>query len=828
MRKRSIAFVAALFIASTVMQSGVQHAQSPAKSASGYLMPPKVIVDMLDAPPTPGVSIAPDRRTVALLARRSMPTLADLAEPIHRIAGARINPKTNGRQQRGGGITAITLKSIADGTEKKITVPANANISGVSFSPDGKRLSFTNTKDNGIELWVADTATGQSKLVSGTDRLNGTTGDPCDWLKDGVTLLCQLVPSGRGPMPAAPAVPTGPNIQENYGKASPAATVQDLIKTNYDEELFDYYFTSQLAAIDSATGRKTLIGRPGILSNVAASPSGEYILISRIKRPFSRLVPMGGFPNDVEIWNRRGEVARKIADVPSSEGIPINGTQTGPRGIRWRPDAPATITWVEALDGGNLKNNVPHRDKVVALAAPFSSAPIEVAKTEWRFGGLSYTEKGLMLLSESDRATRRIRTWILETGAEPRKLWERRQQDAYSNPGSPVIRRDGGAGGGGGFGGGFGAGLIMQRGDFIYLTGQGSSPEGDRPFLDRLDLKTLKAERLFRCGEKSYESVVAPLDDEAKTVLTVYETSSEVPNYFVRDLAAGTKRAITQFKDPAPQLSGVEKQFVTYQRKDGVKLSGTLYLPPGYKKGERLPLIMWAYPREFTDSDTASQISGSPYRFTRVSGISHLFLLTQGYAIFDNPTMPIVGAGETANDNYVQQLVASAEAAVNKVVEMGVADRDRIGVGGHSYGAFMTANLLAHSDLFRAGIARSGAYNRTLTPFGFQAERRTFWEVPDVYAKMSPFWYANKVNEPILLIHGEADDNSGTFPIQSERFYMALKGHGATVRYVTLPYEAHGYTGRESVMHTLAEMINWADKYVKNAGPRQAARAATN
>jgi len=827
MRKRSFAFVATLVIALSSVQYG-QTRQQPA-TASGYLTPPKVIVDILDAPPTPGVAVAPDRRTVALLARRSMPAIAELAEPIHRIAGARINPKTNGRQQRGGGITAITLKSIADGTERKITVPPNANIGGVSFSPDGKRLSFTNTKENGIELWVADTATGQSKLLSGTDRLNGTTGDPCDWLKDGVTLLCQLVPAGRGPAPAEPRTPTGPNIQENHGKAAPAATVQDLIKTNHDEGLFEHYFTSQLATIDSATGRKTLVGKPGILESVTASPGGEYILVSRIKRPFSRLVPMGGFPSDVEVWNRRGEVVRKIADVPSSEGIPINGVQTGPRGVRWRPDKAATITWVEALDGGNPRNNVPFRDRAVALAAPFSGEPVEVAKTEWRFGGLSYTEKGIALLSESDRATRRIRTWILEAGAQPRKLWERRQQDAYNNPGTPVVKRDGGGGGGGrGGGGGFGGfggggGLIIQRGDSIYLSGQGASPDGDRPFLDRLDLKTLKTERLFRAAEKAYESVVAPLDDDAKTLLTEYETLTDPPNYYVRDLAAATKRAITQFKDPAPQFAGVEKQFVTYQRKDGVKLSGTLYLPPGYKRGERLPLVMWAYPREFTDTDTASQVSGSPYRFTRVGGTSHLFLLTQGYAIFDNPTMPIVGAGETANDTYVEQLVASAEAAVNKVVEMGVADRDRIGVGGHSYGAFMTANLLAHSDLFRAGIARSGAYNRTLTPFGFQAERRTFWEIPDIYARMSPFWYANKINEPILLIHGEADDNSGTFPIQSERLYMALKGHGATVRYVTLPYEAHGYAARESVLHTLAEMVNWADKYVKNAGPKTTA-----
>ena len=831
MRMRKLAYAAALIIAAAAVQFA-QTSQHPA-TTSGYLTPPKVIVDILDAPPTPSVVVSPDHRTVALLNRRSLPTIAELAQPIHRVAGARINPKTNGRQQRGGNVIAITLKSIAEGAEKKVTLPSNPNIGDVSFSPDGKRLSFTNTKANGIELWVADTATGQSKLVSGTDRLNAAAGDPVDWLKDGVTLLVQLVPAGRGPVPVEPAVPTGPNIQENYGKVAPSATYEDMIKTNHDEVLFEYYFTGQLATIDSNTGRKTLVGKPGIFESVTPSTSGEYILVSRIKRPFSRLVPMNGFPSDVEIWNRRGDVVKKIADVASSEGIPINGVQTGPRSYRWRPDQPATITWVEALDNGDLKNKVPFRDRVVTLAAPFAGSPAEIIKTEWRFGGLSYTEKGIALLSESDRATRRTRTWILAAGAEPRKLWDRRQQDAYTNPGNPVVRRDGGAGGrgfggggGGGFGGG-GGGVILQQGDYIYLSGTGASKDGDRPFLDRLDLKTLKTDRLFRSAEKTYEAIIAPLDDDAKTILTEYETSTEPPNYYVRDLAAGTKRAITRFKDPAPQLAGVEKQFITYERKDGVKLSGTLYLPPGYKKGERLPLVMWAYPREFTDSDTASQVSGSPYRFTRVSGISHLFLLTQGYAILDNPTMPIVGSGETANDKYVEQLVASAEAAVNKVVEMGVADRDRIGVGGHSYGAFMTANLLAHCDLFRAGIARSGAYNRTLTPFGFQSERRTFWEVPEIYSKMSPFNYANKIKAPILLMHGEADDNSGTFPIQSERFYMALKGHGATVRYVTLPFEPHGYIGRESTLHTLAEMINWMDKYVKNAGPRENSAAVS-
>jgi dipeptidyl aminopeptidase/acylaminoacyl peptidase len=466
------------------------------------------------------------------------------------------------------------------------------------------------------------------------------------------------------------------------------------------------------------------------------------------------------------------------------------------------------VMWVEALDGGDPKAKVPARDRVLGLDAPFTAEPTELARTEFRFGGLQWTEAGVPILTESDRATRVTRTWLVGApGVPARKLWERKQQDRYADPGQPVMRP--------------GRGAVMQVGDDIYLSGTGASPQGDRPFLDRLNLKTLATERIFQTDEKSYETVTTLLTDDAKQLLTRWETKTDFPNYYVRDRAAGTTRALTQFKDPAPQLTGVQKQLVTYDRKDGVKLSATVYLPPDYKPGTKLPFVLWAYPAEFTDAATASQVSGSANRFTTISGASQLLFLTQGYGVMDNPTMPIVGPGETANDTYVEQLVASAEAAINKIVDMGVADRDRIGVAGHSYGAFMTANLLAHSRLFRAGAARSGAYNRTLTPFGFQNEQRTFWEVPDIYAKMSPFWYAHKVEDPILLIHGEADNNSGTFPIQSERFYMALKGNGKTVRYVTLPLEAHGYAARESNLHVMHEWIAWFDTYVKNAKPRQ-------
>jgi dipeptidyl aminopeptidase/acylaminoacyl peptidase len=822
---RRTAWGGLLLILSAISLHRVATAQSAPAAAdtSKYQIPSSQIVATFDAPPLPQVIVSPTRQVMAITIRKGSPSLAELARPTLRLAGLRVDPRNNGphRTATNGGGSRITLKRIGDGREIPVSIPPQANVSNVHFSPDGSRLSFTNTKDASIELWIADTTTGQGRMISGADRLNAANGDPCDWLHDSVTMICQFVPPDRGAVPAEPLVPAGPTVLENHDKAAPAPTYEDMIRTSHDERLFDYYFSSQLATIDTTSGRRTTIGRPAIFEAVTPSPDDRFILVSRVTRPYAHLIPIDGFPQQIEIWNRRGEVARTVAEIPSREGVTLTGVRTGPREYRWRPDQPATLLWVEALDGGDLKNKVPFRDKIVALEAPFTSTPVEFGKTEYRFQSLSFTEKGVALVGESDRTTRRVRTWILEPGAQPRKLWDRRSEDRYADPGTPLVRGDERTTIAGGRGG-RPSGAVMQRGDDVYLAGDGASPEGERPFLDRLNLKTLVTERLFRSDAKSYETPIAPLTDDATRVLTRAESLIEPPNYYIRTLGSGgARQPLTAFNDPQEFFRGVQRQLITYARKDGVQLSATLYLPPGYTKGERLPVVMWAYPREFSDADTASQVVGSPNRFTLVTpGNSHMYLLFAGYAILDGPTMPIVGPGETANDHYVEQLVASAQAAIDKVVEMGIADRDRIGVGGHSYGAFMTANLLAHSRLFRAGFAESGAYNRSLTPFGFQSERRTFWEVPDLYGKMSPFFFAHQIKDPIYLTHGEMDDNSGTFPIQSERFYMALKGHGATVRYVTLPYEAHGYAARETHLHLIAEKIAWFDKYVKNAAAK--------
>jgi dipeptidyl aminopeptidase/acylaminoacyl peptidase len=773
---------------------------------STYLTPPKVIADMLDAPALPGVSLSPTRSAIVLLERNSLPSIAEVSAPMLRLAGMRISPRTNGLH-RPGGIRGLAFKSLPDGDEKPVKLPAGAVVQDGSFSPDGKRYAFTLVQQQGIELWLAEVSSGRAHALP-IGPLNAVAGNPCTWLSDGASLLCRLVPATRGPAPSAPGVPTGPNVQEHHGQAAPVPTFEDLLQNDHDDALFEHYYASQLALVEASSGKVTLVGQPGLFETAEMSPSDEFILTSTLKRPFSRLVGASRFPKSVDIVNRRGETVKRLAELPVAENIPINGVAAGPRSFRWNPSEPATLVWVEALDRGDPQVKVPNRDRVLALSAPFSDGPRELAQTQFRFSGISWTERGIALLTESDRRTRRTATWILRGPDPPGQLWNRSQEDAYTNPGAPLTRSA------------RGGSVIVQIGDSIYLAGSGASPAGDRPFMDRLNLTTRATERLFQSPDKTYETVIAVLGADGRSILTRHETAAEPPNYFVRDLRDGRRRAVTLFKDPSRQLAGVTKELITYTRNDGVKLSATLYLPPGYRNGERLPMLMWAYPREFIDPGAAGQVTGSPNRFTTIAWESlQLLLLTQGYAVLDGPTMPIVGPGDTANDTYVEQLVASAQAAIEAVVQRGVVDRHRIAIGGHSYGAFMTANLLAHSDLFRAGIARSGAYNRTLTPFGFQNEQRTFWEVPAVYGRMSPFFYADKVNEPILLIHGEADNNSGTFPIQSERFYMALKGHGATVRYVTLPAESHAYQARESILHTVAEMLNWADKYVKNAVP---------
>jgi dipeptidyl aminopeptidase/acylaminoacyl peptidase len=789
-----------------------------------YQKPSKAILDALNAPVTPTLTINP-ARTFAMQGQAvRYPPIAELSQPMLRLAGMRINPKTNGLHNTTFN-SSLTLRKLPEGTEIKVDLPSNPKLSLGRWSPDATKFAFTNTTEKGVELWIGDTS-GKTHRVEGV-RVNevmgggfaggggrgGAGAGPSDvqWLPDGKSLLITMVKPNRGAAPVEPTVPVGPHVQESLGGAAPVVTHEDMLQNPNDEDLFEYYATSQLATIDVATGKVNPIGKTGIIESAHISPDGKNLLVTTIHRPFSYLHAARQFPKEIEIWDMTGKVLHKVASEPLEDRVPINGVLTGPRNIVWRPTEGATLIWVEALDGGDLKNKVPFRDKIVALKAPFTSATREIYKTEQRFAGMQFFEKGgRALVSDSERLTRRVRSFIIEVddpGSAPILVWSRNSQDRYRDPGTLLTKAlpSGGR-------------VIMQDGDFVFLDGPGAGPTGDHPFLDRYNLVTKQTTRLFQCDDDHYETVEALLDPRGDKFLTRRESPTEPPNYYVRT-SSGQMTAITKFPDPQPVFRKVQKQIVTYKRPDGVPLSFTLYLPPDYKPGTRLPTLVWAYPREFNDADTAGQVSGSSKRFTEVTGYSQIFHVLDGFAVLDNAAMPVVGDNpDVVNNTYIDQIVADAKAAIDKAAEMGVTDPNRVGVGGHSYGGFMTSNLLAHCDLFKAGIAESGAHNRTLTPFGFQSERRTIWQAPDVYLKMSPFMYADKIKTPMLLIHGEMDDNDGTFPIQSDRMYQAVRGNGGIVRLVFLPFEAHGYRGKETIEHVLYEKSAWLNKYVKNAG----------
>jgi dipeptidyl aminopeptidase/acylaminoacyl peptidase len=799
----------------------------PVFGQQGYQKPPKEILDVLNAPLPPSLFLSPTREMMVLAQPIIYPAISDLAEPMLRLAGVRINPRTNAERSYIYYWISLTLKRISDGTETPISLPAEVKrLDQPQWNTDGTMFAFTNEASNGVELWIVDVGTLKARQVPGV-RVNPILGSSVSWMPDQRTLLVKTVPAGRGAPPEPPVIPPGPKIQESSDVTTASSTYEarDVLKNPYDADLFDYYTSSQLAFVNALSLDVTPIGKADIFGQVEPAPGGNYLLVERIHRPYSYLCAYYRFPKEVEVWKTNGELAEKVASLPLADQVPIRGVPTGPRYYTWRPTQPATLVWIEALDGGNPLTKVPYRDRIVLK--PVGTAVTELSRTEQRFNDLQWIEKGgLVLLSDYDPDRHWTRTYVLnadDPSVAPRLLWDMSSDEKYKNPGYPVYHALP-----------TGAWAVLQQNEWIYLNGNGSSAEGDRPFLDRLNLRTLKSERLFRSDRSSYEFFVSWLNPATGKFITRHETPNDPPNFYIRTLAkkqvkdvqegepswSSVAQALTQFPNPTPQLSGITKRLVTYKRADGVPLSFMLYLPAGYKQGTRLPTVVWAYPLDYTEQGVAGQLEGSSRLFTTIRGTSELIFLLQGYAVLDDATMPVIGPVETAYDSFPEQIVANARAAIDKAVELGVTDPERVGVGGHSHGALMTANLLVYSDLFRAGIARSGAYNHTLRPFGFQNERRTYWQARDTYIKLSPVLQADKINEPLLLIHGELDQNPGTVPMQSEKLYEALRGIGKTVRLCMLPYESHGYAAKESTEHVVYEMLSWFDRYVKNAPPR--------
>ncbi len=786
-----------------------------AGAQDGYRTPPPELAKLVDAPLTPDVSASPDGRVLLLLDRPPLPPIAELAEPELRIAGLRINPRNHG-PSRDRSFNGLRLVTVAGAKERNVeALPTSPRIRNASWSPDGRWVAFTHDDAARVELWLLDVVGGRARRLD-AGAVNDALAAPLQWLPDSSALLVALVPQDLGTAPVASAVPSGPTIQETIGKTAPSPTFQDLLKNATDEALFEHFATSQLARV-ALDGKVQALGSRGIIASFDPSPDGRFILVETLHRPWSYLVPFYRFPHRIDVLDASGALVKAVADIPLKEEVPLGfgSVPTGMRSVSWRADAPATLAWVEALDEGNARKEAAERDRIFTLAAPFDGDPVTIATLPLRVRRMWWGDDSLALVSEFWWSNRKARLYAIDPsrpGSAAKVLFDYSSEDRYVDPGTPVTETDARGR----------RRLVLDRDRNVFLIGEGGSPEGDRPFLRRYDTKSGKTVELFRSSGSRYEQPLAFLDDARRLVLTRGESADVPPNYFARDLRRNTAVALTAFPHPYPELKGVQKELITYKRADGVTLSATLYLPAGYdaKKDGPLPAFVWAYPNEYKTADAAGQMQDSPYRFKTISYWGAVPWVTRGYAVLDDAAMPVVGEGKTEpNDTFVDQLVMNAKAVIEEGARRGVVDPERVAVGGHSYGAFMTGNLLAHTDLFRAGIARSGAYNRSLTPFGFQSEERTFWEAPEVYATMSPFMNANKINEPILMIHGEADNNSGTFPIQSERLYNALKGMGKTARFVLLPHESHGYRGYESIMHMLWEMDTWLETYVKQPGP---------
>ena len=779
-----------------------------------YQKPPKEILELVDVPLAPSTIINSKADMMVFLYRDQFKSIAELSEDEMRLGGLRINPKTN-INSRSTYFNDLKVKPVDADEPKSIQgLPENPRLTNFSWSPDETMIAFTHTTQDGVELWYLNLETATAKKLT-EGNLNANMRSTINWFRDNQAILVTMLPKDRKELiDTESSVPTGPTISVSDGKEAQNRTYQDLLKNPNDEFNFEQLAKSRLVKV-SLDGTQTAWMDTNMYTDVSFSPDGNYAMVTNIKKPFSYLVPYYRFPSETNIYDINGKLVSQVNDVPLIEDLPkgFMAEREGRRDLSWRADKPASIVYAEVLDGGDPENEVDYRDEIFQLEAPFKGDGKSILKTKKRFRYIQWGTDELAIAHDYWWNDRNTKTYVFnpsDASEEPEIIFDRNYQDQYSDPGSFVTHKNE-----------YGRYVLKLKDDEAYLMGAGFTEEGQFPFVDRIDLEDGETERLYTSEyTDKKESLVEALDMEEGKLLVRIESSVEYPNYYIRDIdKKNDLKQITSFKNPFESLQNVSKEVITYKRDDGLELNATLYLPAGYDKEdpEKLPMFMWAYPREFKDKNSASQNTSNANDFTYPYYGSPIYWVNRGYVVLDDASFPIVGEGdEEPNDTFRNQLVANAKAAIDAVDEMGYVDRDRVAVGGHSYGAFMTANLLSHSNLFAAGIARSGAYNRTLTPFGFQSEERSYWEAPEIYYTMSPFMHADKMKSPLLLIHGEADNNSGTYPMQSERYFNALKGLGATARLVMLPKESHGYSAKESVLHVLWEQDQWLDKYVKN------------
>lgn len=779
-----------------------------------YQQPPSEILELVDVPLAPAVRITETTGYMVMLYRDSYKTIAELSEPELRLGGLRINPDTNIGSRTTYYNNVKVKKTGAKEATQVSGLPDNPRLSNFTTSPDESMIALTNTTPKGVELWVLDIENAEARRLTGPG-VNANLRDVINWFKDGQSMLVKMVPENRSDLiNTAVMVPSGPTISSNDGKKAQNRTYQDLLKNPDDEFNFEQLATSSLYRV-SLNGNTSLWKEADMYRSVSFSPDGEYVMVVTLDKPFSYLVPYYRFPSKTAVYSKDGNLVKKVLEAPLVEDLPKGrmAVWSGMRNISWRADKPASLIYVKALDGGDPAAKVDYRDEVFQWEAPFEGEAQSILKTRNRYAGIQWGNDQLAVAYDRWWNNRNTKTYLFNP-SDPSEgstiISDRNYQDIYSDPGDFATQRNE-----------YGLyTLAMDRKGNAYLLGDGFTENGQFPFVDRFNLKSLKKTRLYTSNIPGKKETLVDYNIKEDQLLVRIESKSEYPNYYYKSLVKRKgPEQLTFFENPFQSLEDVHKEVITYKREDGLELSGTLYLPVGYSKQDqtKMPMILWAYPREYKDRNSASQSRQNPNQFTYPSWGSPVYWVTRGYVVLANAAFPIIGEkDEEPNDSFRSQLVANAKAAIDAVDKLGYIDRERVAVGGHSYGAFMVANLLSHSDLFAAGIARSGAYNRTLTPFGFQSEERSYWEAPEVYYTMSPFMHADKMKTPLLLTHGKADNNSGTYPMQSERYFNALKGLGATVRLVMLPKESHGYRAKESILHLLWEQDQWLEKYVKN------------
>lgn len=785
-----------------------------AQKSAIYQKPPKEIMDLVDVSRAPSVLMDDDKSQMVLLYRNAYKSIEELSKEEMRLGGLRIDPKTN-IGSRVTYINNVKLKKL-DQKEAKIVqvkgLPENPKLTNFKWSPDQSKIALTNTTAEGVELWVLDIESASVSKITEA-HLNANIGNVIHWFEDGASLLVKMISKNRKPLiNTKTAVPTGPTISVNDGKKAQNRTYQDLLKNKNDEHNFEQLAMSEIHKVSLDGSSKKWL-RANLYRELTFSPDGNYVMAVTINKPFSYLVPYGRFPSKTTIYTKEGAEVETVLDVPLIEDLPqgFMAVRPGKRNFSWRNDKPSTLTYVMALDEGDPAIKVEYRDEMFELKAPFKSNGKSILKTINRFYNVQWGSDQVAIAYDYWWNSRNTKTYLFnpsDASKAPIVIYDRNYQDRYSDPGGFIMERND-----------MGSMVLTIANNQAFSIGDGYTKDGQFPFVDQLNLKSRKKKRIYQSAYTDKVEDISNYDPKKKKLLVRIESPTEYPNYYFRMIGGKQIDQITHFENPFKSLQNVDKEVISYTREDGIELSGTLYLPIGYDKNkkEKAPMIMWAYPTEFKDKSSAGQNTKNPNEFTYPYYGSMVYWVTRGYIVLDDASFPIIGDGdEEPNDSFRKQLVANAKAAIDAVDELGYLDRDRVAVGGHSYGAFMVANLLSHSDLFAAGIARSGAYNRTLTPFGFQSEERNYWEAPEIYNGMSPFMHAEKMNEPLLLVHGEADNNSGTYPMQSERYFNALKGLGATVRLVILPKESHGYRSKESILHLLWEQDQWLEKHVKN------------